>query len=108
DMGEEMLQKVVKDVKEVEVPRPFPRMTYNEAMARFGSDKPDTRFGMELINVSELGEIMDFKVFKDAVNNDGQVKAIVAEGACDKSTRRGSDALTEFVTIYSAKGLAWI
>ena len=51
-------------------------MTYDEAMARFGSDKPDTRFGMELMNVSELGEIMDFKVFKDAVNNDGQVKAI--------------------------------
>ncbi|MGI2263461.1 aspartate--tRNA ligase [Staphylococcus cohnii] len=108
DMGEEMLQKVVKDVKEVEVPRPFPRMTYNEAMARFGSDKPDTRFGMELINVSELGEIMDFKVFKDVVNNDGQVKAIVAEGASDNYTRKDIDALTEFVNIYGAKGLAWV
>lgn len=108
DMGEEMLQKVVKDVKEVEVSRPFPRMTYNEAMARFGSDKPDTRFGMELINVSELGEIMDFKVFKDAVNNDGQVKAIVAEGASDNYTRKDIDALTEFVNIYGAKGLAWV
>ncbi|WP_210137450.1 aspartate--tRNA ligase [Staphylococcus sp. GDH8C109P] len=108
DMGEEMLQKVVKDVKEVEVPRPFPRMTYNEAMARFGSDKPDTRFGMELINVSELGEIMDFKVFKDTVNNDGQVKAIVAEGASDNYTRKDIDALTEFVNIYGAKGLAWV
>ena len=106
--GEEMLQKVVKDVKNVEVPRPFPRMTYNEAMDRFGSDKPDTRFGMELINVSELGEMLDFKVFKDAVNNNGQVKAIVAEGASDNYTRKDIDALTEFVNIYGAKGLAWV
>ena len=108
DMGEEMLQNVVKDVKHVEIPRPFPRMTYNEAMERYGSDKPDTRFEMELINVSELGEEMDFKVFKDAVNNDGQVKAIVAKGAADQYTRKDIDALTEFVDIYGAKGLAWV
>lgn len=108
DMGEEMLQNVVKDVKDVEVPRPFPRMTYNDAMSRYGSDKPDTRFGMELIDVSELGEIMNFKVFKDAINKDGQVKAIVAEGASDKYTRKDIDALTEFVNIYGAKGLAWV
>ena len=108
DMGEEMLQNVVKDVKHVEIPRPFPRMTYNEAMERYGSDKPDTRFEMELINVSELGEEMDFKVFKDAVNNDGQVKAIVAKGAADQYTRKDIDALTEFVNIYGAKGLAWV
>ena len=108
DMGEEMLQNVVKDVKHVEIPRPFPRMTYNEAMERYGSDKPDTRFEMELINVSELGEEMDFKVFKDAVNNDGQVKAIVAKGAADQYTRKDIDALTEFVNMYGAKGLAWV
>lgn len=108
DMGEEMLQNVVKDVKDVEIPRPFSRMTYNEAMERYGSDKPDTRFEMELINVSELGEEMDFKVFKDAVNNDGQVKAIVAKGAADQYTRKDIDALTEFVNIYGAKGLAWV
>ncbi|MEB6414223.1 aspartate--tRNA ligase [Staphylococcus saprophyticus] len=108
DMGEEMLQNVVKDVKHAEIPRPFPRMTYNEAMKRYGSDKPDTRFEMELINVSELGEEMDFKVFKDAVNNDGQVKAIVAKGAADQYTRKDIDALTEFVNIYGAKGLAWV
>lgn len=108
DMGEEMLQNVVKDVKHAEIPRPFPRMTYNEAMERYGSDKPDTRFEMELINVSELGEEMDFKVFKDAVNNDGQVKAIVAKGAADQYTRKDIDALTEFVNIYGAKGLAWV
>ncbi|NWK85575.1 aspartate--tRNA ligase [Staphylococcus sp. GSSP0090] len=108
DMGEEMLQNVVKDVKDIEIPRPFPRMTYHEAMERYGSDKPDTRFEMELINVSELGHEMDFKVFKDAVNNDGQVKAIVAKGAADQYTRKDIDALTEFVNIYGAKGLAWV
>ncbi|RIP34158.1 aspartate--tRNA ligase [Staphylococcus gallinarum] len=108
DMGEEMLQNVVKDVKDIEVPRPFPRMTYHEAMERYGSDKPDTRFEMELINVSELGDIMDFKVFKDTVNNNGQVKAIVAKGASDQYTRKDIDALTEFVAIYGAKGLAWV
>ncbi|PTE37772.1 aspartate--tRNA ligase [Staphylococcus gallinarum] len=108
DMGEEMLQNVVKDVKNIEVPRPFPRMTYHEAMERYGSDKPDTRFDMELINVSELGEIMDFKVFKDTVNNNGQVKAIVAKGASEHYTRKDIDALTEFVGIYGAKGLAWV
>src|SRR5699024_2223911 len=85
-----------------------PRMTYNEAMTRFGSDKPDTRFGMELIDVSQLGHDMDFKVFKDAVNNNGQVKAIVAEGAADQYTRKDIDGLTEFVNIYGAKGLAWV
>ncbi|RIO61684.1 aspartate--tRNA ligase, partial [Mammaliicoccus sciuri] len=72
------------------------------------SDKPDTRFGMELIDVSELRESMDFKVFKDAVTNNGQVKAIVAKGASDQYTREDIDGLTEFVNIYGAKGLAWV
>ena len=107
-MGEDMLKKVVKDVKDIELTEQFPRMTYNEAMTRFGSDKPDTRFGMELIDVSQLGHDMDFRVFKDAVNNNGQVKAIVAEGAADQYTRKDIDGLTEFVNIYGAKGLAWV
>ncbi|MES3703842.1 aspartate--tRNA ligase [Staphylococcus arlettae] len=107
-MGEDMLKKVVKDVKDIELTEQFPRMTYNEAMTRFGSDKPDTRFGMELIDVSQLGHDMDFKVFKDAVDNNGQVKAIVAEGAADQYTRKDIDGLTEFVNIYGAKGLAWV
>ncbi|MGN7185071.1 aspartate--tRNA ligase [Staphylococcus warneri] len=107
-MGEEMLRKVVKDVKGVDVPGPFPRMTYAEAMSRYGSDKPDTRFDMELINVSQLGHEMDFKVFKDTVENNGEIKAIVAKGAADQYTRKDMDALTEFVNIYGAKGLAWV
>jgi aspartate--tRNA ligase len=107
-MGEDMLRKVVKDVKGIDVSGTFPRMTYAEAMDRFGSDKPDTRFGMELINVSQLGKEMNFKVFKDTVDNNGEIKAIVAKDAANKYTRKDMDALTEFVNIYGAKGLAWV
>ncbi|HEG8825747.1 TPA: aspartate--tRNA ligase [Staphylococcus aureus] len=107
-MGEEMLKKVVKEVKGVEINGAFPRMTYKEAMRRYGSDKPDTRFEMELIDVSQLGRDMDFKVFKDTVENDGEIKAIVAKGAAEQYTRKDMDALTEFVNIYGAKGLAWV
>lgn len=107
-MGEEMLKKVVKEVKGVEINGAFPRMTYKEAMRRYGSDKPDTRFKMELIDVSQLGRDMDFKVFKDTVENDGEIKAIVAKGAAEQYTRKDMDALTEFVNIYGAKGLAWV
>ena len=103
-MGEEMLKKV----KGVEINGAFPRMTYKEAMRRYGSDKPDTRFEMELIDVSQLGRDMDFKVFKDTVENDGEIKAIVAKGAAEQYTRKDMDALTEFVNIYGAKGLAWV
>ncbi|ULW41387.1 aspartate--tRNA ligase [Staphylococcus aureus] len=107
-MGEEMLKKVVKEVKGVEINGAFPRMTYKEAMRRYGSDKPDTRFEMELIDVSQLGRDMDFKVFKDTVENDGEIKAIAAKGAAEQYTRKDMDALTEFVNIYGAKGLAWV
>ncbi|HDP1870730.1 TPA: aspartate--tRNA ligase [Staphylococcus aureus] len=107
-MGEEMLKKVVKEVKGVEINGAFPRMTYKEAMRRYGSDKPDTRFEMELIDVSQLGRDMDFKVFKDTVENDGEIKAIVAKGAAEQYARKDMDALTEFVNIYGAKGLAWV
>ncbi|HGZ7856888.1 TPA: aspartate--tRNA ligase [Staphylococcus aureus] len=107
-MGEEMLKKVVKEVKGVEINGAFPRMTYKEAMRRYGSDKPDTRFEMELIDVSQLGRDMDFKVFKDTVENDGEIKAIVAKGAAEQYTRKDMDALTGFVNIYGAKGLAWV
>lgn len=107
-MGEDMLRRIVKDVKGIDVPSPFPRMTYEEAMNRFGSDKPDTRFGMELVNVSQLGKEMDFKVFKETVENGGEIKAIVADSAADQYTRKEMDGLTEFVNIYGAKGLAWV
>ena len=107
-LGEQMLKAVMKEVKGISIDEAFPRMTYAEAMERYGSDKPDTRFGMELIDVSELGQIMDFKVFKGAIENGGQVKAIVVESGADKYTRKDIDGLTEFVNIYGAKGLAWV
>lgn len=108
EMGEALLKKVVKDVKGIDLTEQFPRMTYAEAMSRYGSDKPDTRFEMELKDVSELGRTMDFKVFKDTVEKGGEVKALAAKGAADKYTRKDMDALTEFVNIYGAKGLAWV
>ncbi|EGQ4050189.1 aspartate--tRNA ligase [Staphylococcus pseudintermedius] len=107
-LGEAMVKNVLADVKGIEMTDAFPRMTYTEAMSRYGTDKPDTRFGMELLDVSELGQIMDFKVFKGAVENGGQVKALVVENAAADYTRKDIDGLTEFVNIYGAKGLAWV
>jgi aspartyl-tRNA synthetase len=107
-MMEEMMVKVMKEAKGVDVSAPFPRMTYDDAMGRYGSDKPDTRFGMELINISEFATDCGFKVFTSAVENGGEVKALNAKGAADKYSRKDIDALTEFVSRYGAKGLAWL
>lgn len=107
-LTEKMLQKVMKQVKNIDVPVPFERMTYDEAMSRFGSDKPDTRFGMELVDVTEIVKNSSFKVFSGAVSSGGQVKAINVKGAADKYTRKDIDHLVEFVAVYGAKGLAWI
>jgi aspartyl-tRNA synthetase len=98
----------MKEVKGVDVPAAFPRMTYDEAMSRYGSDKPDTRFGLELVDLSEIVKDSGFKVFASAVANGGQVKAINVKGAGDKYSRKDIDALTEFVAVYGAKGLAWL
>lgn len=108
EMTEKMMAKVMKDVKEVEISLPLPRITYDEAMSRFGSDKPDTRFGLELIDVSEIVKNSSFKVFAGAVANGGQVKAINVQGAADKYSRKDIDALGQFASVYGAKGLAWL
>lgn len=108
DMMERMMTKVMKDAKGVEVSAPFPRMKYADAMARYGSDKPDTRFEMELTDLSEFAAGCGFKVFTSAVESGGQVKAINAKGAASKYSRKDIDALTEFVKVYGAKGLAWL
>lgn len=107
-MMENMLSGLMKEVKGVEVPASFPRMTYAEAMSRFGSDKPDTRFGLELVDLSEIVKDSGFKVFAAAVENGGQVKAINVKGAAENYSRKDIDALTEFVAVYGAKGLAWL
>ncbi|WP_258831587.1 aspartate--tRNA ligase [Peribacillus frigoritolerans] len=106
--AENMMAKVMKDVKGLDVTLPFPRMTYNEAMSRYGSDKPDTRFGMELKDVSEIVKDSDFKVFTGAVANGGQVKAIVVKDGNADYSRKDIDGLAEFAAIYGAKGLAWL
>ncbi|EKN69906.1 aspartyl-tRNA synthetase [Neobacillus bataviensis LMG 21833] len=107
-MMENMMSQLMKEVKGVEVPKAFPRMTYDEAMSRFGSDKPDTRFGLELVDLSEIVKDSGFKVFASAVAGGGQVKAINVKGAADKYSRKDIDALAEFAAVYGAKGLAWL
>jgi aspartyl-tRNA synthetase len=107
-LTEKMMTGLMKEVKGLEIPAPFPRMTYDEAMSRFGSDKPDTRFGLELVDLSEVVKDSGFKVFAAAVANGGQVKAINVKGGAEKYSRKDIDALTEFVGVYGAKGLAWL
>ncbi|MFD2446176.1 aspartate--tRNA ligase [Bacillus sp. CGMCC 1.16607] len=107
-MMEDMMTKLMKKVKGLEIAAPFPRMSYTEAMNRYGSDKPDTRFGLELIDASEFAKTSGFKVFAAAVENGGQVKAINVKGSADNYSRKDIDALTEFVARYGAKGLAWL
>ncbi|WP_413308554.1 aspartate--tRNA ligase [Bacillus sp. 1P10SD] len=108
EMMETMMSKLMKEVKGLDIPTAFPRMTYDEAMSRYGSDKPDTRFGLELVDLSEIVKDSGFKVFAAAVANGGQVKAINVKGAAEKYSRKDIDALTEFVAVYGAKGLAWL
>jgi aspartyl-tRNA synthetase len=107
-VNEGFVKKVFKDAMDVELRTPFPRMSYAEAMERYGSDKPDIRFGLELVNISDLVENCGFKVFADAVKNGGSVRAINAKGCGAKFSRREIDSLVEFVKIYKAKGMAWI
>jgi aspartyl-tRNA synthetase len=107
-MVERMMARVMKVARGIDLPIPFPRMSYDEAMSRYGSDKPDTRFAMELVDLSEQVKGCGFKVFASAVENGGQVKAINVKGAADKYSRKDIDGLTEFVSRYGAKGLAWL
>ncbi|OAJ75882.1 aspartate--tRNA ligase [Brevibacillus sp. SKDU10] len=106
-MMEEMVQHVFKETVGTDVGTSFPRLTYAEAMDRFGSDKPDIRFGMELTNVSDLVKDSGFKVFASTVEAGGQVKAINAKG-CGHYSRKDVDDLGKFASRYGAKGLAWI
>lgn len=108
EMNERMMTKVMKDVKGIDIETPFQRMKYTEAMDRFGSDKPDVRFGLELQDLSTLVATSSFKVFASAIENGGQVKAINVKGAADNYSRKDIDALGEFVGRYGAKGLAWL
>lgn len=104
DLTEGLLAKVMKDTKGIEVTLPFPRMSYDEAMNKYGSDKPDTRFEMLLEDLTETVKGVDFKVFSEAET----VKAIVVKGKADAYSRKDIDKLTEFAKQFGAKGLAWV
>ncbi len=107
EVTEGLMKRMFEEAAGISVPTPFPRIPYDESMARFGNDKPDTRFGMELSDLSDLVADCDFKVFTGALANDGQVKGLAVPAGASLS-RREIDDLTEFVAIYRAKGLAWI
>ena len=104
DITEGLIARVMKETKGIEVTLPFPRMKYDDAMALYGSDKPDTRFEMLLTDLTEVVKGVDFKVFSEAP----AVKAIVVKGAADNYSRKDIDKMTEVAKQYGAKGLAWV
>ena len=106
-MNEGFIQTLFKDVLDVDVPLPLPRLTYAEAMERYGSDKPDTRFGFELCNLSDIVADTEFKVFAGALAEGGSVRGICIKGGYEKFPRKQVDQLAEYVKTYRAKGLAW-
>ena len=108
EINEGLFKRLFKDVLDKELETPFERMTYKDAMNRYGSDKPDVRFDMQIQDLSDLVKDCDFKVFTDAVANGGSVRAIVAKGAASTLTRKEIDKLTEFVRGIGAKGLAFV
>ncbi|HBP25906.1 MAG TPA: aspartate--tRNA ligase, partial [Acholeplasmatales bacterium] len=105
---EGMLAKIMKEIKNVTVKTPFPRITFEESMDRFGTDKPDTRFGMELTNIGEEVKDVNFTIFKSALENQGLIKAINVKGAALKYSRKDLDKMTQDIRKYKAKGLAWL
>lgn len=107
-VNEGFVRRLFKETLGIDLPAPFKRLTYAEAMDRFGSDKPDTRFGLEIVNVSDIVRDCGFKVFKDTIASGGSVRAINAKGAGAKLSRKEIDALGDIVKTYRAKGLAWM
>lgn len=108
EMGEGFVKRLFSDVLNVEIPTPLPRLTYTDAMNRFGSDKPDTRFGMEIVDISEIVKSCGFGVFTSAIEAGGSVRAITAKNAAGTLTRKEIDKLTEYVRGIGAKGLAYV
>jgi len=106
-MAEQMMAFVFKEACEVEIPTPFPRMSYQEAMTKYGSDKPDLRFGMELVDVSTVFSSTEFKAFSSVLANGGEIKLICVKGQAGMP-RRELDSLITYVNRFGAKGLAWI
>lgn len=108
EIAEGFISRLFKDVLNTDIPTPLPRMTYKEAMDRYGSDKPDTRFGMEIQDITDDVRDSDFVVFKSAIENGGSVRAIVAKNAAKTYTRKEMDKLVEYTKGIGAKGLAYV
>lgn len=108
DVSERMIKYVMKTVKGIEFDKPFPRMTYKEAMDNYGSDKPDTRFDMTLIDITTLASQTSFGVFTNNIATGGLVKGITVKGGAKTYSRKNIDALTDFVKTFKAKGLAFV
>ncbi len=107
DVNERLLYRLFKELLQIEIPQPIPRMTWQEAMDRFGSDKPDLRFGMELVNVSDVVKDCEFAVFKGALESGGTVRGINVKGQ-GSMPRKKIDALVEFAKGFGARGLAYV
>ncbi len=107
DIAQGLMIRLFKEVLDIDLKAPFPRLSYEDAVDRFGLDKPDIRFGLELVDISDIVENAGFKVFSDAVKRGGKVKALNAKG-CRNFTRKEIDDMADFVSVYRAKGLAWI
>lgn len=106
--NEGLIAHIFKQVLDIDINLPFKRLTYKEAMSRYGSDKPDTRFGLELKDVSDIVAGTEFTVFSSVIKKGGSVRAINVKGAVEKFARREIDSLVDFVKIYGAKGMAWM
>ncbi len=107
-IAEGFIKKLMKETLDIDIPTPLPRLSYNDAMNRYGSDKPDTRFGMEITDISDIVKDCGFGVFTSAIQNGGSVRGIVAKNAAGTLTRKEIDKLTETAKGIGAKGLAYI
>jgi aspartyl-tRNA synthetase len=107
NMIDGLMQRLARELLGIELTLPLPKMTWDEAMERFGHDAPDLRYGMELIDCTDIAAMSDFRVFKECASSGGKVRGIRAPGAAAKYSRKDIDGLTEFVKQFEAKGLAW-
>ncbi len=107
-INEKLIYKMFKEIEGIEIELPIKRMTYKEAMDRFGSDKPDLRFGFELVNISDVVKDSEFKVFSGTIKNGGEIRGINVNGNADSFSRKDISKLEDFAKTYGAKGLAWM
>lgn len=107
EVTEGLMKKVLKDALDIQIKTPFKRLSYEEAMNRYGSDKPDTRFGLELIDLTDVAKKIDFSIFQNAINNNGLVKAINIKNQAHNFSRKNISELEEIAKRYKAKGLIW-